>query len=228
MTRQTNARIAGATFLLYIAVGIAGLILVGGATGSGETAARLATIAGHETGLRIVVLIHLLTSFAALVLGVTLHAITRDEDADLAMLGLICRVIEGIANPMPIMGLLWLVTPAARTMDSSAVEAFAAFFLRMGAWNPGAIFFAVGSTLFAWLLLRGRMVPAWLAGLGVVASLLLAIALPLQLTGFLGGPANWFGLATWLVWLPMLVFEVALALWLLVRGAAAPRPREQA
>ena len=39
-----------------------------------------------------------------------------------------------------------------------------------------ALFFAVGSTIFAWLLLRGRMVPIWLARFGVLASVLAAPA----------------------------------------------------
>jgi len=75
------------------------------------------------------------------------------------------------------------------------------------------------------LLLRGRMIPIPLAWLGVVASILLAVVLPLQLAGLFGGPMTWAAFATWLVWLPMLVFEVALALRLLIRGVAMPVPR---
>jgi hypothetical protein len=75
-----------------------------------------------------------------------------------------------------------------------------------------ATFFAVGSTLFSYLLLRGRMIPIPLAWLGVIASAVLVVGLPLQLAGFFGGR-----FAT-LMWLPMLAFEVPLALWLLIRG----------
>src|SRR5438093_11943539 len=81
-----------------------------------------------------------------------------------------------------------------------------------------ATFFAVGSTLFSYLLLRGRMIPVPLAWLGVIASVLLVVGLPLQLAGFLRGPV------TSLMWLPMLAFEVPLALWLLIRGVAIPAP----
>jgi hypothetical protein len=82
-----------------------------------------------------------------------------------------------------------------------------------------ATLFAVSSTLYSWLLLRGRMIPIALAWLGVVASVLLVVTLPLQLAGFGRGPA------TQLVWLPMLAFELPLALWLLVKGVATPRTR---
>ena len=79
-----------------------------------------------------------------------------------------------------------------------------------------ATFFAVGSTAFAYLLLRGRMIPVPLAWLGVFASAVLVIGLPLRLAGWLHGPI------TSLMWLPMLVFEISFALWLLIKGVAIP------
>ena len=87
--------------------------------------------------------------------------------------------------------------------------------------SESEIFFAVGSTLFCWLLLRGRIIPAVLAWLGVIASVLLDAILPLQLAGVLVG-VNWSSSITWMVWLPMLVFEVTFALWLLVKGVTLP------
>jgi hypothetical protein len=69
------------------------------------------------------------------------------------------------------------------------------------------------------LLLRGRMIPVALAWLGVLASVLFVVILPLQLAGLVGGPVTGF------MWLPMLVFEVALALWLLIKGVAPAQPR---
>jgi hypothetical protein len=174
MTRTTNARIAGFTFLLYIAAGLALMAL------NGESAAE-----GTPTKLAHVVL-SLLTCFSALVLAVTLYGVTRDQDRHVAMLALTCRVAEGVLGALP------------------------------GNMLIGATFFAVGSTLFSSLLLRGRMIPLPLAWLGVVASVLLVVGLPLQLAGFLGGPI------TQLMWLPMAAFEIPLGLWLLIRGVRIP------
>ena len=39
---------------------------------------------------------------------------------------------------------------------------------------------------------------------------------------------GWSSPVTWLVWLPMLVFELALAFWLVVKGVAAPRTTSRA
>lgn len=169
MTRTTNARLAGVTFLLYMASGMASMGLRGQAN--------------------VTVMLTLLMSFSALVLGVTLYAITRGVDADLALLALLCRVVEGI--------------PGHET---------------------SAIYFAVGSTIFSWLLLRGRMIPVTLAWLGVFASVLLAVILPLQRVGVLGA-TGWSSSAAWIMWLPMLVFELLLALWLLTKGVQEPAAR---
>ena len=81
MTRTTNARLAGFTFLFYIAAGITSLTLSGGAMRGDGTAARLASIAQHTTELRLVVLLSLPLCFSAVILGVTRYALTRDEIA---------------------------------------------------------------------------------------------------------------------------------------------------
>ena len=162
------ARVAGFTFLFYIVAGITSLALA--------------------SQTQVADMLSLLTSFSALVLGVTLYMITREQGLALAMLALTCRVLEAVSG-------------------------------------EAAIFFAVGSTLFSWLLLRGRLIPVALAWLGVLASVLLVVILPLQLAGLFGGPTSWSTSVTWLVWLPMLVFELTLALWLLIKGVAVPVSR---
>jgi hypothetical protein len=229
MTRTTNARVAGFTFLFYIAVGISSLTMSGRATRGQTIAAKFLTIAEHQIEMRIVALLLVLAAFSALVLGVTLYAITREHDRDLAMLALICRVAEGLTGllmPGALM-LLWLATATGPgAPDKASAEALGAFLLRLERSSPAAMFFAVGSTLFSWLLLRGRLIPAPLGALGVVASAVLAIVLPLQLAGFIGASVNnFFSAVTWLVWLPMLVFEVTLAAWLLIKGVAPARPQ---
>jgi len=120
-------------------------------------------------------------------------------------------------------GRLWLATASgANAPDPAAANALGAILLTLPSWSAiiCATFFAVGSTFFSYLLLRGRMVHVALAWVGVVASILLVVALPLQLAGILRGPI------TQLMWLPMLAFEVPLGLWLLIKGVATP-PRRQ-
>ena len=226
MTRSTNARIAGFTFLVYIAAGITSMVLYARASNGEGVAAQLATMAQHATDVRLTILLNLVMNLSALVLAVTLYAITREQDRDLAMLGLTCRVAEGIAgmDVSGTLGLLWLATSSEATaLDAGAASALGAFFLKMGeTMGASATFFAVGSTLFSWLLLRGRMIPVALAWVGVLASILLLVCLPLNLAGLLRGPVASF------MWYPMLLFEVVLALWLIIKGVAPPKSRQPA
>jgi Domain of unknown function (DUF4386) len=219
MTRTTNARLAGFAFLFYIGVGITEMVL-GGATRAEGIAEKLALVGQHASRAEITALLSMVTGFTALVLGVALYGITRDEDHELAMLGLACRVGEGVlgAFPLTTLGLLWLAQGQGGTgaPDTAAGYALGLFLLKLAGWKTivGATFFAVGSMLFSWLLLRGRMIPVALAWLGVFASVLLAVGLPLQLVGALSGPV------TMVMWLPMAAFEIPLGLWLLVKGVA--------
>jgi uncharacterized protein DUF4386 len=215
MTRSTNARLAGFAFLFYIAVAFPSMVLFKRATSGAGLAAQLAGIAQHAADLRLAVVLSLGGCFSALVLAVTLYAITRDEDPDLALLGLTCRVGEGLIGAASIpatVALLQLATATGpQAPDSAAVQALAAFVLEQ---TPlvSALFFAVGSTLFSWLFLRSRLIPVPLAWLGVVGSALLVVGLPLQLGGFLSGPM------TQLMWVPVAVFELTLGPWLLIKG----------
>ncbi len=161
-SQSVVAKAAGFTFLFYIIAGISSMAL------------------GSES--QFTDLLYLLQSFSALVLGVTLYALTREQGPVLALLALTCRIAEAIQ------------------------------------YGESAIYFAVGSLLFSWLLLRGTLIPAALARLGIFASALLVVILPAQLAGLFGGSMSWASSVTWLVWLPMLIFEVIFALWLIIKG----------
>ena len=222
MTRSTNARIAGLTFLLYIATGILAMVLfqpVASATGA---AARLASVAEHVGRVRLSVVLSLFTVFHAFVLAVTLYAITRDEDPDLALLGLVCRVAEGVVGVIGLvgtLGLLWLARGGGATApDDVSAATLVGLFMRTHAWAfaLGGTMFAVGSTAFTWLFLRARTIPVWLAQLGLFASILLVVILPAQLVGLVSSPVSD------VIWLPMLVFEVVLGFRLMLRGVDAP------
>ena len=225
MTRTTSARVAGATFLLYIAVGVAQMFVGGGATSGHGIAARLASVATHAPQLRLNLVLSLFLCVTALTLAVALHAITRVGDHELALLALVCRCVEGGVTPVisvvATLGLLALATAPGLEAMGATVHPLALLLLNVRGWMPlvGATFFAVGSTLFSWLLLRGRLIPVPLARLGVVASILLVVGLPLQLVEVLRGPV------TRLMWIPMAAFEVPLGIWLLVRGVAEPGER---
>src|SRR6266550_864359 len=185
MTRTSNARIAGIAYLLYIAVGLTSMQLSNRATNGDGMAAKLASMAVHAADVRLAAVLSLIGCFCALVLAVTLYALTCEQDRDLAMLGLTCRAAEGIVGAAS--------TPATLALLAIATTA------GTNAPDPGG---------------AGAV-----AAFGVVASGLIAIGLPLQVMELL--PA----LVTQLMWLPILVFELVFAGWLIVKGVATPEVR---
>ena len=229
MTRTTNARLAGLAFLFYIAVGITSMVVFGRATAGAEGAvAKLAAIAQQAGLVRVTVLFTMLEAACAVVLAVTLYALTREIDADLAMLAMCCRLTEGVIGIVAADSSLQLLSVAtasvASTPDATVAQSLGALLLQQrGLGVPiTATCFAVGSTIFSYLFLRARSIPVWLAWLGVFASALLVVMLPAQI---LAGEGLLTGIFAWLPWIPMLVFEVVLALWLIIKGVAVPLPR---
>jgi hypothetical protein len=171
VTLRNNARLAGVTFLVYIAAGM--------------TSMSRQFVPAVDIELTFVQV------FCALVLAVTLYAITRSVDEDVALLALTCRVGEGVVGAAALAG-------------------------KFSGFGVGATLFAAGSTLFCWLLLRGRLIPVALAWLGLLASVLTLAYVPLQLANVL--PSVFY------IWLPMLVFEITFALWLIGKGVNRVSP----
>ena len=218
MTRMTSARVVGVASLFYMAVGVANEVLTSRSTSGQGTTAELTRIALYATEMRITIILKLCECFAAVVLAVAFYGITREEDHELAILGLVCRAGEGVfvASLVPnAQALLWLAGawPGVGAPDIATTNALAVFLLRPGG-AIGAILFAVGSLIFSYLLLRGRMVPVSLAWWGVLSSALLVIGLPFQLAGFFTGPLTAYQ------WVPTTVLTPVLALWLLIKGVA--------
>jgi len=228
MTTRTNARIAGLAFLVYIAAAFPAMVLHSRAVGSGTTAAKLASIAQHVPEMRLAILLDLVGCFCALILAVTLYAITRDVDPDLALMVLAFRTGEGVIGALSLpqaIDQIWLATVSGPSApDPTTANALAAMLLKLpsGGMMIGASFFAVGSLCFSYLLLRGRLIPVVLSWIGVIGSVLVVVLLPLQLAGFVSGP-----ITQWM-WLPLLAFEVPLGFWLIIKGVAAPARRQAA
>ena len=229
MTRRSNARLAGIMFLLYFVAGITSLVLSKKTTGGAEgTAAKLASMAQQAGLMRTTALLELFIFFIAVALAVSLYALTRDQDRDIALLALCCRVTEGVMAAIGASARLDLLSVATASTSAAGADAAAAQALGALLMNQGggtATIFAVGSTLYAYLFLRARSIPVPLAWLGLISSALMVVVLPLQLAGFLRG-GGWGSLATWVTWMPLAVFEVTLALWLIFKGVAV-RPAPQ-
>jgi hypothetical protein len=64
------------------------------------------------------------------------------------------------------------------------------------------------------------MIPAVLATIGLVSSAALSLLVLAQTGGLFGGRMEWSSPVTWLVWLPVLIFELSFAFYLLTKPAS--------
>lgn len=221
MTRAAVARAAGATFLLYIAVKVASAILFEGSIGSGAAAGRLAAVAAHAGDLRIATVLALGNCVCALVMAVLLYFYTRGSHPELSTLILVSRTGEAVLFGVFALGMIALVyiatnsTPASGDTDAALVVAIIRS--TRHATLVASFFFAIGSTVFAWVLLRARLAPRSLAALGLLGSLVPIVGMPLQIIGATRG------FNTGLLWVLMFLFEIVLGVWLLATGGRDPQ-----
>src|SRR4051794_19173694 len=98
MARTAAAKLAGFFFLFYFAVEIPDRLLFARATAGNDVVAKLGTLTHHVPEMRIVIELAVLACYSAMILAVALYAITRDENRDIALLAMLCRVGEGITG----------------------------------------------------------------------------------------------------------------------------------
>ena len=135
------------------------------------------------------------------------------------------RVTEGAVFLIGILALLSLLALARTVADSGAAPAaylpvataLKAFFEY--SFVLGQTVFCVGAFMLYYLLFQSRRVPRWLSVWGLIAAPLMLIAG--LLLPFTGDPNS---TVSSILYAPMALQEMVLAVWLIARGFAAPQP----
>jgi hypothetical protein len=190
-----------------------------------QTARNLAT---SERLFRVGIVSELITVAGVVMLVVALYAILEPINRNVALLAAFWRLLENVVLaiiPLNAFVALSLLSGAdyLRAVDAHHLQALAHMFLRLHlvGFRIGFLFLGLGSAAFAWLWLKSRYIPRALAVLGIVASLVMAIA-ESAIIAF-PGLAAVVGLA---YMAPMGVFEFTLGGWLLVKGLRTPTSRD--
>jgi hypothetical protein len=212
------ARVAGFMFLFLIAT-VGAISVFVDRLEEDEISETLRHVSDNEFGVRVGVVLLIVAAVSTLILAAMLYAVTKHEDRNLAILALSCRAVEAAlyaAGITKALTLLSLSDGTAGAGELASAHGLGAFVIDVDSWSTdiGASFFAVGSTLYAYLLLRGRSIPVPLARLGLFASLVLVVGVPLQTAA---GNTTTEG-SSLAIWIPMFAFEIATGLWLLIKG----------
>lgn len=211
MSTKTIGRIIGALYLVAFVVYIAGGELV--TAGS----ASLPDVASHQRQIAGGALLMLLNSVAVVLNGVIAFPVVRSRHEISAYGYLVSRTIEGVVLAVGILFLLLLI-PLAQQYTStgdSALPALAQITKDANdyAYQIGMLAVCLAGLIFSRVLLRARLVPAFLAVWGLAGYAVFLAGTILEVLGFGAGLV---------LSIPGGLFEVALGVWLLAKGFEIP------
>jgi hypothetical protein len=221
--QQFAAKLVGFLYLLTNITAIIAFSTRGKLMVMRDAAQTGANILASERAFRVGIAVELITVAGVLALLWGLYVALRPVDRNLVWLGAFLRLAENMM--LAFITLLEFATLAllkGRSMQVFAPEqaqALAHSFVRVYAdsFNVGFFFLGLGSAVFSYIWWKSRYIPRALAGLGIVASLIMAL---MSLLIIIFPPIARLGIT---YMLPMGLYEFGLGFWLLIKGLRAPR-----
>ncbi len=221
-SQRTAARIVGFTLILGFALAIFGqFYLSSGLLVPHDAAQTARNILAHETRFRLYAVCNLLYVIDLLVLVSALYVVLKPANPGLALAAAFCRLVYAllwIITVLNLFGALWLLHGAdyLQAIAPEQLHALAKTQIRGGFddYYVGLPFFALASTITAWLWLKSGYLPKALAAFGVLASTW-GVACGLV---FLVFPHFDEVVNDWWFDTPLGLFELATGFWLLFIG----------
>ena len=218
ISRKT-AGLVGGLFLTAMAASLIG----GGMVESIITSPDFLTaVSEHEQRLLVGVLLELINGMAVVGIGALMFPVLKKINESMAIMYLCFRAIEALFACLIVITPLSLLKLSqeyfrADPLDSQYFQAAGslAIALRAGINDlPFPLFFCLGAMLFYLLLYRSGLLPRFISIWGVIATI--CILLMNLLTLFREAPLN-PGVLVFLA-LPIILNEIFLGIWLMVRG----------
>jgi hypothetical protein len=179
----------------------------------------LTGVAGHANRMAASALIYLVAAGTSVGIAVALYPLLKKTNAALALGAVVFRTIEAAFYTAAVVSLLSITTlgeqlataPAAHR-PSIQVLADYALSVRDHSTLAGVCAFSVGSFMYSVVFYRARLLPRWLSAWGMAGALLMATACLLSL--FSDDPVTGY----YPLFLPVALWEMVIAVWLLVKG----------
>lgn len=187
-----------------------GTALVNSVLAADDPAAALAT---SGVTLRIGALLMLADALFVAVIGVLLHAVARGISERVATGYLFARIVEAVGLAVGVVFVLLPVSFAAQPVPDAATLAQVAAQGNGVAYRVAMIALGIGSVPFWLVAYRVGLVPRALAAFGVAGYAIFCTGYGLDILGLEVGL---------LLAIPGGLFEVAVAIWLIVRGFGTP------
>jgi len=211
------------SFVLVVAANFGVLQPLVGGVGPAQVARN---IVAHETLFRVGIAGFILYGVGVLVVSAALYVLLRPVGETLALFATFGRMVHGLTWLLVAINMLTalrlLTRPEYAGLPSEQVPLLARLYVSgFDQYYVGLLFWALGATVGAYLWLRSGHIPKVLSAFGVLASVWCA-GCTVTLLIFPGFSET---VNLWWFDVPMVLFEMALSVLLLVRGL---RPARQA
>jgi hypothetical protein len=213
---ETNRKTAIRVGVFFIACTVSSILSVL-FLGSLDAPDYLVNVAAHESQVLIGMLVQSIWAFACVGIPVLLFPILKKHNETLALGFFGLRLIEGIFVFLAIVCQLSLLTLSKEfvtgVLDPSYYQASGTILHAVrdwAFWVGPSIAFALSALVLNSGLYLSKFVPRWLSGWGLVGSL---VYIPAELLRFFGFDQFYEVLAA-----PIALQEMALAIWLIVKG----------
>jgi hypothetical protein len=183
----------------------------------------LQKLASADNRVIVTALIEFLWAATAAGIAIALYPVIRQHNRVVALGAVAGRVVEAVFILVGTLSLLVLLSMSQQSppADASAYQASADAWLAVRDWTFGFLVllaFLSGALMYYYVLYSATLIPRWLAGWGIAA-----VALAVGATIY-AGAAQDFGFTTLntVMNIPILLQELVLAVWLIVKGFNPP------
>jgi hypothetical protein len=221
-TDRKTAVIVGVLFIVATAANLVSTSLTRSLVNAPD---YLSSLSASGDQILVGALLALIAALASASIAIALYPVLQRHNAGLALGAVGFRLIEGVFYIVDIIGLLLLLALSqafvkAGTAGDSYFQTIGTLIQAGREWANfvfGVSAFSLGALMYYVVLYQSRLVPRWLAGwgvLGTVCSLVAAASILFGLTPY--------SLPMIVLILPIAIQEMALAIWLIVKGFRVP------
>ena len=218
-TYRKTATLVGVLYIIGTIAGILSLVLTGPVLGGSDV---LVHVSAHEMQIIAGALFVLIMGFALAMVPVMMFPILKKYNEALALGYVVFRgALETVMYIVLAISWLFLIPVSqeyvkAGTPDTSYFQTLGAVLLEgHGLIGPvQTIIFCLGALIFYYLLYQTTLIPRWLSGWGLIATIPYLAAGLLVLFGFFGPLST----SEIVLEFPLALQEMVMAVWLIVKG----------
>jgi hypothetical protein len=218
----TNRKAAAVVGVLFIIGTVSGLLMLPVLGNTLNAPDHLTTIATNESRMIIATLLKFIMGVACAGIGLALYPILKKYNEGLAIGAAGFRVIEGVVDVVGALSYVALLVLSqefvkAEAPQSSFFQTADVLINASAAWLRDVamlLTWCIGALMYYAIFYQHRLVPRWLSVWGLVGITLTSISCLLVMFHLIS-PA---GTVQVILSLPIMVQEIVLAVWLIVKG----------